>query len=101
MYMLCSHTPVTQLATNISYFFSDINYFIITHTTDITTLCGVYAVFFCFLQYQAENIYKIFSKQFFAPLWNFGPNLGPGLPLWDFTITLTEYTTLSRTPLIE
>ena len=59
--MLCGHKPVIQLATNISYFFQNINYFMISNMT--SSHCVVYAVF-SFLQYTGQK-HKIFSKQFF------------------------------------
>ena len=71
MYMLCSHTRVIQLATNISYFFSKINYFIITHMTSLH--CALCPLSNASYNIQAEYIYKIFSRQFFSPhvaLWS-------------------------------
>lgn len=69
--MLCSHTPVIQLATNISYFFSKINYFIITHMTSLH--CALCPLSNASYNIQAEYIYKIFSKQFFPPCGTLAP----------------------------
>ena len=49
MYMFCGHKPVIQLATNISYFFQNINYLMISNMT--SSHCVV-----CMLSSASDNI---------------------------------------------
>ena len=84
MYMFCGHKPVIQLATNISYFFQNINYLMISNMT--SSHCVVCMLSSASDNIQAKNI-KFSQNNFFSSV-----ALWPDSGSWPLLVSVCNHT---------